>query len=99
MAATVWQQMGGTTVLTTDTAAHRVVDKGRDPSNLGRWCWTRYKGRSNCTLRIYTAYCPNPLKAPILYTHSTGHTSYSRRIQDAHTQHSFWTYAQIFKMP
>lgn len=27
---------------------------------LGRWCWTRYQGRNSHTLRVFSAYCPNP---------------------------------------
>jgi hypothetical protein len=41
-------------------AAHRAVIKGQDKSNLGRWVWTKYKGKRDQTLRIFTAYRPNP---------------------------------------
>jgi hypothetical protein len=37
-----------------------VVGKGSDPSNLGRWTWSRYRGRNNHTLRIICGYRPNP---------------------------------------
>lgn len=38
--------------------AHRVISSGRDPTGLGRWCWTCYRGQHDVTLRIITAYCP-----------------------------------------
>jgi len=29
----------------------------QDPSDgLGRWTWVRYKGRNNCTSRVFTVY-------------------------------------------
>jgi hypothetical protein len=45
-------------------AAHRAVEKGYDESRLGRWVWTRFKGRGNQTLRIIVAYRPNPPQGP-----------------------------------
>jgi hypothetical protein len=41
-------------------AAHRIMGTGMDPIGLGRWVWTRYKGKDQITLRIFTAYRPNP---------------------------------------
>ncbi len=32
-------------LLSMNKAAHRVIDKGLDASGLGRWCWTRYRGK------------------------------------------------------
>ncbi len=52
-------QWGGTALFSINEAAHRVLDKGIDDSNLGRWCWTRYKGRNNHILRIVCAYRQN----------------------------------------
>jgi hypothetical protein len=40
------------------------MEKGLDPSNLGRWAWTRYKGKDNHILRIFVAYRPNPPQGP-----------------------------------
>jgi hypothetical protein len=54
------KQYGGVALFSINKAAHRVVSKGSDPSNLGRWTWTRYRGRNNHTLRIICAYRPNP---------------------------------------
>jgi hypothetical protein len=41
-----------------------VVSKGSDASKLGRWSWTRYKGKANHTLRIISPYRPNPPTGP-----------------------------------
>jgi hypothetical protein len=39
---------------------HKIIAQGRDLTGLGRRIRTRYKGRDNITLRIFTAYRPNP---------------------------------------
>jgi len=57
---TTRQQWGGVALLSINKAAHRVISKGVDPSALGRWCWTRFQGRNRHTLRVFSAYCPNP---------------------------------------
>ncbi|MFN9981150.1 MAG: hypothetical protein ACK53Y_14585, partial [bacterium] len=31
---------------------------------MGRWTWTKYKGRGNQTLKIFSAYRPNPPQGP-----------------------------------
>jgi hypothetical protein len=53
-------QYGGVAMWSIGKAAHRVIALRRDPTGLGRWVWTRYRGRNNITLRIFTAYRPNP---------------------------------------
>jgi len=57
-------QYGGTALFSNNKAAHRVIGKGLDESNLGRWAWTRYKGKGNHTLRVLVAYRPNPPQGP-----------------------------------
>ncbi len=57
-------QWGGSALFSLNQAAHRVVDKGWDPTNMGRWCWTKFRGRNNHCLRIFSAYCPNPPSGP-----------------------------------
>ncbi len=53
-------QYGGTALFSLNKASHRVISKGQDESQLGRWVWTRCRGRNNHTLRIITGYRPNP---------------------------------------
>jgi hypothetical protein len=80
------RQFGGTAIFSMGPAAHRVVDKGADPSNLGRWTWTRYRGKNNYTLRIISAYRPNPPNGPFTvyaqhnaYFHTTGNPRCPRK--------------------
>jgi hypothetical protein len=58
------RQYGGCALFSVNKAAHRAIEKGFDKSNLGRWCWTRYKGKGNQTLRVIVAYRPNPPQGP-----------------------------------
>jgi hypothetical protein len=58
------RQFGGTALFSINQAAHRVIDKGWDKTNLGRWTWTRYQGKNGHTLRIVVAYRPNPPQGP-----------------------------------
>jgi hypothetical protein len=44
---------------TMNDITHRVTEKGKDNSNLGRWCRTTLRGKNNHLLTIKTAYCPN----------------------------------------
>jgi hypothetical protein len=73
------RQYGGCSLFSIDKAANRAVDKGYDKTNLGRWVWTRYKGRGNHSLRVITAYRPDPPQGPFTvyaqqnaYFHSIG---------------------------
>ena len=38
-------QDGGTEIITRDESVSRIIDKGKDMRKLGRWCWTRYRGK------------------------------------------------------
>jgi len=68
------RQYGGTAIFSVNKAALRAIDKGCDGSNLGRWAWTKYKGKSNKTLRIITAYRPNPPQGPFtIYAQQNAH--------------------------
>jgi hypothetical protein len=59
------RQFGGSALFSINQAAHHVIDKGWDKSNLGRWTWTRYQGKNLQTLRIVVAYRPNPPTRPL----------------------------------
>ena len=59
-------QPGGVCQLSMGTAAHRVCGpSGRDPTGLGRWVWTRFRGRNNVYLRVCTGYRPCKSSGPI----------------------------------
>ena len=49
-------QPGGNLLLSIDKAAHRVFEKDKDPTGLGRWTSTVYRGKRNIKLRVITAY-------------------------------------------
>jgi hypothetical protein len=49
-------QWGGTAQISRGQAAFRVMESGRDPTRLGRWVWTLYRGKGNRRLRVVTAY-------------------------------------------
>jgi len=51
-------QVGGVSVWSMDKAAHRAMEQGKDARGLGRWTWTRYRGRQGRSLRIIAAYRP-----------------------------------------
>lgn len=51
-------QPGGSITHAINKAAHRVIEAGRDPTNLGRWSWLRFQGKNNIKLRVITAYRP-----------------------------------------
>ena len=51
-------QFGGVSLWSVNQAAHRVMSKGVDTTGLGRWSWTRYRGRNGITLRVVSAYRP-----------------------------------------
>jgi hypothetical protein len=59
------QQWGGTSLWSINNAAHRAIDSGSDPYDLGRWSWTRYCGRGNITLRVISAYRPCNSSGPL----------------------------------
>ena len=51
-------QPGGSLIHSTGNSCHRVISCQQDPSGLGRWCSTRYRGRQDITLRVVCAYRP-----------------------------------------
>jgi len=74
-------QYGGTAIFSINKAAHRVMDKGQDASSLGRWCWTKYRGRNGHTLRVVSAYRPNPPQGP--YSVYAQHSLHLRSTRDS----------------
>ena len=49
-------QPGGNLLLSINKASHRVLATDRDPTGLGRWTSTSYRGRRNIVLRVIVAY-------------------------------------------
>ena len=63
---TAAHQWGGTALLTTGLSTSRIHSHGKDPRQLGRWCWTKYTGKSNLILNIYSIYRPvKNLRGPL----------------------------------
>ena len=68
-----WYQRGGVAQLTMgDTVAYK-IEQGNDPLKLGRWCWTRYKGKEELHLTVFTAYVPTLNKKDL-------HSTYSQQV-------------------
>ena len=51
-------QPGGTGVISTNSYAHRVMEKGKDSSGLGRWSYTKYRGKDGMNLVVISVYRP-----------------------------------------
>jgi hypothetical protein len=53
-------QYSGVGALTVGEIRHRICTTGEDEMGLGRWVWTRYRGKGGMHLRVVGAYRPNP---------------------------------------
>ena len=51
-------QPGGTILCSINKLAHRARESGVDETGLGRWGWTRYRGKRGITTVIISAYRP-----------------------------------------
>jgi len=51
-------QLGGTALLTLNKLSHKTTKPGDDTTGLGRWCWTRLRGKENHFLRLVSVYRP-----------------------------------------
>jgi hypothetical protein len=91
------RQYGGTAVFSTNQAAHRVIEKGFDPSHLGRRAWTRYKGRGAHTLRIISAYRLTLLPVPNQSLPNTMPISFPKLQIAALVKHLWRTYSRLYK--
>ena len=52
-------QWGGTAILATGPTTAYAAGAGCDPTNLGHWCWTCYRGKHDIHFRFFSIYCPN----------------------------------------
>lgn len=55
-------QWGGTGIMAYGKIAKFAMGAGSDPSGLGRWTWTRYRGKHGMALRIVSIYQPTDNK-------------------------------------
>ena len=54
------------------------MESGRNPTRLGRWVWTLYRGKGNRRLRVVTAYRPCKKNESSPYATWTQHRNYFR---------------------
>ena len=81
-------QPGGVLQLTNEKATNRIIDSSIDKRKLGRWSWQRFRGKSNKTAAIITAYRP---------CKSIGiNTTYTQQIRYFNTQRNTKCPRQIF---
>ena len=52
------QQHGGVAILARGDTCFYAAGAGTDPSKMGRWCWTRYRGKNEHYLRVVSFYRP-----------------------------------------
>jgi hypothetical protein len=62
------RQYGGTGQIARGNAGLRHVDKGDDPTGLGRWVWQTFLGKDQKILRVITAYRPVKTDQAKVYT-------------------------------
>jgi hypothetical protein len=62
-------QVGGAIGMSFNQAAHRVDSigggRGHDPTGLGRWTWTRFRGKGQVCLRAVVVYVPCVSHGPL----------------------------------
>jgi hypothetical protein len=51
-------QPGGTMMITRGSIKFRVIGRGVDPSQMGRWSWQLFSGKRGVSTRVITAYRP-----------------------------------------
>ena len=75
------QQYGGTAIIARGDIVHRIVQTGKDETNLGRWVWMAIQGKNNRLTMVISAYRP-------CHSHELGsvyeqHRRYFDTIQDS----------------
>ena len=50
---------GGVGIMAVNEMRGRIVEKGKDPSGIGRWTWMKLAGRSEKVLRVVSFYRPS----------------------------------------
>jgi len=51
-------QTSGVAVLTINKLTYQVALMGCDPTSLGHWMWTRFRGKHTQHMHVVTCYCP-----------------------------------------
>jgi hypothetical protein len=51
-------QYGGVGMVATGETKHRIMSRGKYPTGMGRWVWTRMEGKASHHVRLVTAYRP-----------------------------------------
>ena len=69
-------QHGGVGIVITEDDTHRIKERGKDSSMMGRWAWVLLEGRQHNRLRILTAYHPTKNDGP-----ETVHTQQLRHLR------------------
>jgi len=86
-------QPGGVAIMSCNKVVHQISGSGKDPTGLGRFCWTTYQGKNNLTVRIVMGYRPcNTENGHLLVLQQ--HWRYQDQTQQEHTKHpckAFWT--------
>eukprot|EP00978_Attheya_sp_CCMP212_P025310 scaffold81137_cov52-Attheya_sp.AAC.3 len=82
--ATTPHQVGGTVGFSFDQAAHRVDSvgggRGQDLTGLGRWTWTKFRGKGQACLRAVVVYVPCVSSGPM--TLWSQHMAYFNELND-----------------
>ena len=77
-------QVGGAIGMSFNQAAHRVDSvgggRGHDPTGLGRWTWTRFRGKGQTCLRVAVVYVPCVSTGPL--TVWSQHLAYFNSLSD-----------------
>jgi len=86
-------QLGGVAILSCNRVAHRIAGMGQDPTRLGRFCWTTYRGKQDLTVQILAGYRPCKLEnghMSVLQQH-WWHQDESTPNNTEHPCSAFWT--------
>ena len=75
------QSKGGFRFLRVSNLQEFSGQKGKDPTNLGQWCWVRLRGKLKTHVRFVLAYRPNSSLGP--------NTVYAQQVQ------YFWDHKDI----
>ena len=74
-------QWGGTGIMSNGKISYFSMGAGSDSSGLGRWTWTRYRGKDGIVLRCVSVYQPNSNKEGTLTVYQQ-HKEYLQSIND-----------------